>query len=367
MIIKRDSEDLAMRLEMTLGDDWHLHLRDGIYLKDNVRATARQFGRAIIMPNTGPIITVPEAKAYRERILAARPPGSTFEPLMTLYNSPRTTRADIREAKESGIIFGLKDYPRGATTGSDQAPLHFRDSYPIFEECEEQDLVVNLHGEKLVNNRGEEVDAIDREEVFLEEEFFPLREKFPSLRIVLEHITTSAAVEATKECSVYSRTAATITPHHPTTNMNHLLGDKLRPHLFNKPVNKRIRDQKATNAACVSGLSCFFLGTDSAPWNRASKECDCGCAGCYNANCALELYAEIFENAGVLKRLEAFVSHYGADFYGLPRHTEMITLVRQPWKVPFELPYGDGETIVPFAANRELEWLCARTFEDEEN
>ena len=343
---------MTQQITLTRPDDWHLHVRDGDILKDVVPATARHFGRAIIMPNlTPPVTNVDMAMAYRDRILAASP-GSDFQPLMTLYLTEATTAADIQSAKEAGVV-AAKLYPAGATTNSASGVTDIKRIYPVLQAMSDCGMLLLVHGEVT----DAHVDIFDREKEFLDQVLAPTLDAFPNLRVVLEHITTGDSVEFIR-ADQSGRLAATITPQHLMYNRNHLLVGGIRPHLYCLPVLKRNRHQKALRDAVVSGDSRFFLGTDSAPHSKDRKETACGCAGCYSAYSALALYAEIFEELGVLDKLEAFASFNGPDFYGLPRNQDTITVVKQPWTMPETLPLANGE-IVPLRAGEELQWQVA--------
>ncbi len=336
-------------------DDWHVHLRDGACLGDTVAATARQFARAIVMPNLGPPVrTAADAQAYRERILAACPAELDFAPLMTLYLTDLTSPEDIDAAAESGIVHGVKLYPAGATTNSDSGVTRLDAALPALRRMAEHGLVLEVHGE--VTDPA--VDIFDREAVFIRRVLAPLLDEIPDLRVVLEHISTAEAVEFVE--SAGAGVAATITPQHLLLNRNALFSGGLRPHAWCLPVLKAERHREAVLAAAVSASPRFFLGTDSAPHARSAKESDCGCAGIFSAATALELYALAFEQAGELPRLEAFAAHYGADFYGLPRNAEKVRLLRRDTKVPARLPLGDGE-VVPMMAGATLPWTFAGT------
>jgi dihydroorotase len=331
-------------------DDWHLHLRDGDALAAVVGATARAFGRAIVMPNLKPpVTTVAAALAYRDRILAAAGPASRFEPLMTLYLTDNTPASEIAAAKASGAIHAVKYYPAGATTNSDSGVTALERAYPAIAAIEKHGLVLSLHGEVT----DADVDVFDRERVFVDRALPRLVRDFPGLRIVLEHVTTSEAAAFVAEAP--SRVAATITPQHLLWSRNAMLVGGIRPHYYCLPILKRESHRRALVDAATSGSPKFFLGTDSAPHARATKEHACGCAGCYSAPHALELYAEAFEDAGALDRLEGFASLHGAAFYGLPPHGDTVTLVREPWRVPAELPFG-SDTIVPLKAGETVRW-----------
>jgi dihydroorotase len=339
-----------MRLTLLRPDDWHLHLRDGAALTAVLPHTAARFGRAIVMPNLKPpVTTVLAAKAYRERILAACPAGVAFEPLMTLYLTERTAPAEIAVAKASGFVHAVKYYPANATTNAESGVTDWRRVRPVLAAMEQHDLPLLLHGEVTDGD----IDVFDREAVFLERHLAPLQREFPQLRIVLEHITTAEA--AAYVSAAGPKVAATITAHHLLWNRNAIFQGGLRPHAYCLPVLKRERHREALVAAATGDHPRFFLGTDSAPHARHTKETSCGCAGIYTAHAAIELYAEVFAAADRLDRLEAFASLRGPDWYGLPRNTSTITLVQQAWTVPAELPYGDG-TLVPMRAGEQVGW-----------
>jgi dihydroorotase len=334
-------------------DDWHLHLRDGAALAAVVRATTRVFGRAIVMPNLKPpVTTVAAAIAYRDRILAAAGSGTRFVPLMTLYLTDTTSPDEIARAKDSGAIVAVKAYPAGATTHSDAGITSLDKARAAIAAIEKHGLVLSLHGE--VTDPA--VDIFDRERVFLERELDRLVRDFPGLRIVLEHVTTREAAQFV--AAAPPNVAATITPQHLLWSRNAMLVGGIRPHYYCLPILKRETHRRALVDAATSGSPKFFLGTDSAPHARDTKEHDCGCAGCYSAPVALELYAEAFDAAGALDRLEGFASVHGAAFYGLPAHEETITLVRERWQVPAEYPFGEG-TIVPLRAGESVRWRVA--------
>jgi dihydroorotase len=338
------------RLTITRPDDWHLHLRDGEVLQHVVPATARQMHRAIVMPNLRPPVTDAEqALAYRERILAAVPQGCDFDPLMTLYLTDNTTPEMIAAAKATGMVAAVKLYPAGATTNSDSGVTDLGKLDAICEALAEAGMPLLVHGEVTHNH----VDIFDREKQFLDEILTPLAGRHPGMKLVVEHITTKDAAEFVNAHG--DNVGATITVQHLAYNRNHMLVGGIRPHLFCLPILKRNVHQQALQDAVVSGSSKFFLGTDSAPHAKGAKESACGCAGCYSAYAAIELYAEIFEDLGVLDKLEGFASHYGADFYGLPRNTDTITLVKQDWQVPAEMPFG-SDIIVPLRAGETLRW-----------
>jgi dihydroorotase len=337
-------------LTITRPDDWHLHLRDGEVLASVLPDTARRFARAVVMPNLHPPVTTTEqASAYRERILSALPAGLSFQPLMTLFLTEKTTPSEIASAKRSGFVHALKYYPAHATTNSHGGVGDIKNSYPVFAAMEECGLPLLMHGE--VTDRH--VDVFDREAVFIERHLDPLVRAFPDLRIVLEHITTSAAVAFVN--SAPATVAATITAHHLLLNRNALFDGGLRPHHYCLPLLKREVHRQALVTAATSGNPKYFLGTDSAPHLRQAKESACGCAGIYTAHAAIELYAEAFEQAEALDRLEAFASFHGPDFYQLPRNLDTITLEKRPWSVPEELQLGDGRC-VPLRAGGGVTW-----------
>jgi dihydroorotase len=338
-------------LTLACPDDWHLHLRDDAAMKAVLPHTARQFARAVVMPNLKPpVTTTAQAQAYRERILSALPAGSDFAPLMTLYLTDNTPAAEIDRACDAGFIVGAKYYPAGATTHSDSGVTDMARCMPALERMAERGLVLQIHGEVT----DPDVDVFDREARFIETRLLPLTQRLPSLRIVLEHITTRDAVEFVRGTS--SRVAATITPHHLLYNRNALFQGGLRPHQYCLPVLKREIHRRAVLEAAISDSPKFFLGTDSAPHARLAKESACGCAGIYSAHAALELYATAFEQAGALDRFEGFASCYGADFYGLPRNQRRVTLKRESWTVPESYPFADGDVLVPMAAGEVLHW-----------
>ena len=343
-----------MQITLTRPDDWHLHLRDGAALKAVLPHSARQFARAIIMPNLKPpVTTVDAAAAYRQRILAALPSGSGFLPLMTLYLTDNTSADEIRKAADSGFVHAVKLYPAGATTNSDAGVTDLAKCDAALAEMEKIGMPLLMHGE--VTDPA--IDLFDREKVFIERVLQPLLRRRPGLRVVFEHITTQEAaefVEAAKD-----NVAATITAHHLLYNRNAIFLGGVRPHYYCLPVLKRERHRAALVKAATSGSRKFFLGTDSAPHARHTKEAACGCAGCYTALAAIALYAEAFEAAGALDRLEAFASFNGPDFYRLPRNTERITLERAEWQMPVELAYGGEETLVPLRAGEAVHWRLA--------
>lgn len=339
-------------LTFTRPDDWHLHLRDGNAMRAVLPDTARCFGRAIIMPNLKPpVVTTEQAMAYHARILSALPQAAKnrFTPLMTLYLTDATLPAEIVQAKASGIVHGVKLYPAGATTHSDAGVTDITRCYATLETMEKLDMPLLVHGE--VVDPG--VDVFDREKIFIDRILIPLTQRFPGLRIVFEHITTREAVEFVQAAS--NRIAATITAHHLLLNRNALFTGGLRPHHYCLPVLKREIHRQALIEAATSGHSRFFLGTDSAPHPVRDKETACGCAGIYSAHAAIEFYAEVFEQAGRLDRLEAFASFHGADFYQLPRNRDRITLAKQNWQIPQQFEFA-GDRLVPLKAGEMLAW-----------
>jgi dihydroorotase len=339
-------------LSLTRPDDWHLHLRDGDALRAVLPHTARQFARAIVMPNLKPPVTTTAlALDYRRRILDALPnegPGADFEPLMTLYLTDRTPPAEMRRARESGIV-ALKLYPAGATTNSDAGVTDIRKTYATLAAMQREGLLLLVHGEVT----DAEIDLFDREAVFIDRVLQPLRRDFPGLKIVFEHITTREAAQYVAAGD--DRLAATITAHHLLFNRNAIFLGGLRPHYYCLPVLKREEHRLALVAAATSGSSKFFLGTDSAPHASVLKEHAAACAGCYTALSAIELYVQTFEAAGALDKLEGFASFHGADFYGLPRNTGRITLHRQPWALPESLPFG-AQQLKPLCGGETLNW-----------
>jgi dihydroorotase len=337
-------------LTITRPADWHLHLRDGAGMADVVDHTSRVFARAVVMPNlVPPVVTVAQATAYRERILAAVPPGRGFEPLMTLYLTDATPPGEIRDAKDSGLVVAGKLYPAGATTHSDHGVTDISRISRVLDEMETCGLPLLVHAE--VTDPA--VDIFDRERVFIDRVLAPLAGRWTGLKVVLEHVSTREGVEFVGESS--PRVAATVTPHHLLLDRNDLLAGGVRPHHFCLPVLKSREHREAVAAAATGDNPRFFLGTDSAPHSRRRKECGCGAAGVFCAHAALELYAEAFEAAGALDRLEAFASQRGADFYGLPRSTRTVTLVREAWPVPACYPFGD-DVVVPLRAGETVAW-----------
>jgi len=344
---------MTTKLVMVRPDDWHLHLRDGSQMRSVLPDTARRFGRAIVMPNLRPPVTTTVlALDYRARIRQALPPGSHFEPLMTLYLTDNTAPGEIAAAKDSGAVHGVKLYPAGATTNSDIGVTDIAKCHAVLAAMEKHDLPLLVHGEVT----DADVDVFDREKVFIERILAPLVQRFPGLRVVLEHLTTRDGVQFVEAAS--NKVAATLTAHHLLMNRNAMFAGGMRPHHYCLPVLKREEHRRALLVAATGGNPKFFLGTDSAPHAKGAKEAACGCAGMYTANAALELYAEAFEQAGALDRLEAFASFHGADFYGLPRNSDSVTLAKERWTVPAELPFGE-ETLVPLRAGAEATWrLC---------
>ena len=344
---------MTSALTITRPDDWHVHLRDGALMTAVLPDTARRFARAIIMPNLKPPTSSTDlALAYRARILAALPAGTQFEPLMTLYLTDNTTPSEIRKAKLNGLIHAVKYYPAGATTHADAGVTAIAQCYDALAAMEEVGLPLLIHGE--VTNP--KVDVFDREQVFIDKVLVPLVARFPRLKVVLEHITTRQAVDFVKSAAPH--VGATITVHHLLYNRSAMFAGGIRPHLYCLPVLKREEHRSVLLAAATSGNPKFFLGTDSAPHARHAKESACGCAGIYTAHAAIELYAEAFDSVNALAKLEAFASFFGADFYGLTRNTEKITLVKEAWAVPAEFAFG-AETVVPLRAGETIAWRIA--------
>lgn len=341
-------------IQLTRPDDWHIHLRDGAALQRTVDDASRVFGRVIVMPNlTPPVRTVAEAAAYRGRIVNALPADRPhFQPLMVLYLTDNTTAQDIAEAATSDIVYAAKLYPAGATTNSDAGVTDLAGLAPVLAAMEKHELPLLVHGE--VTDPG--IDIFDREAAFIDSHLQGMIRQFPGLRVVLEHITTADAVDFVGDAG--PNIAATITAHHLLHDRNDMLVGGIRPHLYCLPILKRRRHRERLLAAATCGNPKFFLGTDSAPHPVNSKESACGCAGCYTANAAIELYARAFESADALDKLEAFASFFGADFYRLPRNTDTITLQRKPWQCPDSLPMGDG-ALRPLHAGETLEWQVA--------
>ncbi|MEL7522091.1 MAG: dihydroorotase [Cyanobacteria bacterium J06553_1] len=336
-------------LTLTRPDDWHLHLRDGEALRAVLPHTVRQFARASIMPNLKPPVrSLADATAYRDRIIAAIPVGQKFEPLMTLYLTDNTSPDDIIAAKSSGFVKAVKYYPAGATTNSEFGVTDIRKCDAVFEAMQQVDMPLLLHGEVT----DAMVDVFDREKVFIEQQLRPLKQRFPNLRVVMEHITTSEAVAFVLSAD---NIAATITPQHLLFNRTRLFQGGISPHFYCLPILKRETHRQALLTAATSGNPKFFLGTDSAPHTRNSKESACGCAGCFSALHAMALYAEAFESVDALDKLEAFASFYGPDFYQLSRNTEQITLSKTAWRIPNEVPFPDSG-LVPLGAGQEMSW-----------
>jgi dihydroorotase len=334
-------------------DDWHVHLRDGAALASVVRFTAERFGRAIVMPNLKPpIATTALAAAYLSRIRAALPAASGFVPLMTLYLTDTTPPDEIDRAAASGIVHGVKLYPAGATTHSDAGVTDIRETYAVLDRMQELGVPLLVHGE----TARTDVDVFDRETYFIDELLAPLVERFPGLKVVFEHITTARAVEFVS--GARAGVAATITPQHLLHNRNAIFAGGIRPHYYCLPILKRERDREALVAAATGGSPRFFLGTDSAPHERLTKEHACGCAGMFTAHAAIELYAEIFDQAGRLDRLEGFASRHGADFYELPHHAERITLIKEAWSPPAFYEFAGG-SVVPYRAGESIAWRLA--------
>ncbi|MDP1930706.1 MAG: dihydroorotase [Gammaproteobacteria bacterium] len=334
-------------------DDWHVHLRDGDALQHTVAATSRVFARAIVMPNLKPpVVDTTSALAYRQRILNAVPAGMQFEPLMTLYLTDSMTVQDVKTATDSGKILAIKYYPAGATTNSENGVTAIEKAYPVLEAMAEMDVPLLLHGEVT----DAHIDIFDREQVFIDQFLVPLTLRYPTLRIVLEHITTKHAAEFVT--SANDNLAATVTVHHLLYNRSHMLAGGIRPHLYCLPILKRNIHQQALIDAVTSGNPRFFLGTDSAPHARHLKEHDCGCAGCFTAHAAIELYAEVFDQAGALDKLEGFASCHGPDFYKLPRNSRRIVLEQSSWTTPADYAFG-AERVVPLRAGEQIQWRVA--------
>jgi dihydroorotase len=343
---------MPQQLTLTRPDDWHIHLRDGAALTRTVADAAQQFARAIVMPNlVPPVMNTEQALTYKQLILAARPAGSKFEPLMVLYLTDKTDPAEIAKAKAAGVV-ACKLYPAGATTNSDSGVTHLKNIYPVLEAMQKEGMHFLLHGEVTDSS----IDIFDREKTFIDRNLRPLVQEFPSLKMVLEHITTQEAADFVTDAP--ANIAATITAHHLLYNRNHMLAGGIRPHYYCLPILKRNTHQQALIKAATSGNPKFFLGTDSAPHAKDKKEAACGCAGSYTAYAALELYAEAFEAANALDKLEGFASHFGADFYGLPRNHEQITLIKNSWQAPESLAFADSQ-LVPLRAGETLQWQLA--------
>ncbi|MEW8065107.1 MAG: dihydroorotase [Candidatus Thiodiazotropha endolucinida] len=343
-----------MQITLIRPDDWHLHLRDDEAMKSVVAHTAERFARAIVMPNLKPpVTTTAMAMAYRERILSALPHNSDFTPLMTLYMTDRLTSDEVIAAKKSQIIKGIKLYPAGATTHSDAGVTDIRKLYPVLETMQKEGLPLLIHAEVT----DPDVDIFDREQVFIDRHLRPLTRDFPALPMVFEHITTRQAVDFVRANE--GTVGATITVQHLLYNRNAMLVGGIRPHYYCLPILKRESHQRALIEAATSGESHFFLGTDSAPHPQHAKECACGCAGCYTAHAAIELYAEIFERANALDRLEGFASLFGPDFYGLPRNRDTITLAKKEWNIPESYQFGQ-DRVVPLGGGEAVNWQLVR-------
>lgn len=343
------------RLTLLRPDDWHIHLRDGALLGRTVADASRTFARAIIMPNlVPPVRNAAEAQQYRQRILDARPSQSSFQPLMVLYLTDQTSAADIHNAANSGFVHAAKLYPAGATTNSDSGVTALEAIYPALEAMSDVGMPLLVHGEVT----HADVDIFDREKRFIDDQLVGLVNRFPHLKVVFEHITTADAAQFVREAS--DKIAATITAHHLLYNRNHMLAGGIRPHFYCLPILKRNTHQEALLDAATSGSAKFFLGTDSAPHAQNAKEVSCGCAGCYTAYAAIELYAEAFEQRNALDKLEGFASHFGADFYQLPRNQDTITLVREPWTAPSSLTFGEQQ-LIPLRAGETLNWRILGT------
>lgn len=341
---------MTKQITITRPDDWHLHLRDGAALQAVVADTAKQFGRAIVMPNLRPPVTTTAlAAAYRQRIMSALPVDTSFEPLMVLYLTDKTTAEEIHQAKDSGIVHGVKLYPAGATTNSDSGVTSLEKCADALAAMQAVGMPLLVHAEVT----DVDVDVFDREKVFIERHMKTLIADYPNLKVVFEHITTKNAAEFVAAAG--PDVAATITAHHLLMNRNDIFKGGIRPHHYCLPILKREEHRQALVKAATSGNPKFFLGTDSAPHAKHAKEAECGCAGMYTAHAAIELYAEAFEAVNALDKLEGFASFYGADFYGLPRHAEQITLIQESWQVPESYPY-DGDVLVPLRAGQTIAW-----------
>jgi len=344
------NQTLPTKLTITRPDDWHVHLRDNEALPYTVPGAARYFGRSIIMPNlVPPVLNTQQALDYKQRILNQRPTGSSWQPLMVLYLTDNTQPEEISQAKASGQVFACKYYPAGATTNSDSGVTQLSNIYPVLEQMEKEGLPLLLHGEVT----SADIDIFDREAVFIEQHLQKLVVDFPNLKIVLEHITTREGAQFVTEVS--ENVAATITPQHLLYNRNHMLAGGVKPHYYCLPILKRNIHQQALIEAAISGSPKFFLGTDSAPHATGKKENACGCAGCYSNHAAVELYAEAFERANALDKLEGFASHFGADFYQLPRNNDTITLEKSEWTSPANLPFSHG-TLTPLGGGEVRQW-----------
>ena len=339
------------RLKLARPDDWHLHLRQGEVMRSVVGMTAKQMGRAIVMPNLSPPVrNAQEALRYRKEIVCSLPKGTSFNPLMTLYLTDKTTKQNIIEAGNNEHVYAVKLYPAGATTNSESGVTSVLGVYPVIEQMQKEGVPLLVHGEVT----HADIDVFDREKVFIETVLAPLLKNFPELKVVLEHITTKEAVDFVSGSS--DNVAATITAHHLLANRNHMLVGGIKPHYYCLPVLKRKSPhQEALIAAATSGSAKFFLGTDSAPHDKYQKESACGCAGVFSAHAAIELYAEVFDRANKIDMLESFASHHGPDFYGLKRNTESITLEKNSWVVPESYKLANSE-IVPFFGGRSLSW-----------
>lgn len=343
-----------MQITLIRPDDWHLHLRDDKAMASVVAHSAERFARAIVMPNLKPpVTTTAMAQAYRERILAALPQTSDFNPLMTLYMTDRISSDEVIAAKQSGIVKGIKLYPAGATTHSDAGVTDIRNCYPALETMQKEGLPLLIHAEVT----DPDVDIFDREQVFIDRHLQPLARDFPALPMVFEHVTTKQAVDFVRAAE--GNIAATITVQHLMYNRNAMLVGGIRPHYYCLPILKRESHQAALIAAATSGEPHFFLGTDSAPHPQHAKECACGCAGCYTAHAAIELYAEVFEGADALDKLEGFASLFGPDFYGLPRNRDKIILEKRPWKSPQSYQFGE-DRVVPLRSGETISWRLVR-------
>jgi len=336
---------------LTRPDDWHLHLREGSAMSSVVGMSALQMGRAVIMPNLSPPITSSkQAKKYHNEILQALPLGSKFRPLMVLYLTDKTSKSEIIDASNTSEVYAVKFYPAGATTNSESGVTNLKNTYPALEQMQKEGMPLLIHGEVTDND----IDIFDREKVFIDRTLTRIVKDFPDLKIVLEHITTKEAVDFISESEI--NIAATITPHHLLINRNNLLVGGIKPHFYCLPVLKRHSPhQESLIAAATSGSTKFFLGTDSAPHEKHQKESSCGCAGVFSAHAAIELYAEAFDKAGKIEKLEGFASFFGADFYGLPRNQEKITLVKDTWRIPENYNFS-GSNVVPFFAGNDLSW-----------
>ena len=344
---------MTKTITITRPDDWHLHLRDGAALKAVVADTAKQFGRAIVMPNLRPPVTTTAlAAAYRDRIVQALPEGADFKPLMTLYLTEKTSAEEVLKAKASGLVYGVKLYPAGATTNSDSGVNSIDKCADTFAAMQKAGLPLLVHAEVTDGD----VDVFDREKVFIDRHMKPLIAKYPNLKVVFEHITTKDAADFVSAAG--GNVAATITAHHLLMNRNDMFKGGIRPHHYCLPILKREEHRLALVKAATSGSPKFFLGTDSAPHAKNAKEAMCGCAGMYTAHAAIELYAEAFEAVNALDKLEGFASFYGADFYGLPRNAKQVTLVKESWQVPESYPYG-GDALVPLRAGQTIAWKLA--------